>query len=393
MKHIFILLILVVFSMFAFGETIELSHRAKINVVTCGPGQGELYEAFGHSAYHVFDPANGIDYIYNYGVFDFDQPNFYLNFARGYLNYKLDRQEYSMFVEYYIYFNRSVVEQELNLNKEEKQKLFEFLENNFKPENQYYYYDYFYDNCATRIRDALSSALDDRVSYYEGYVNDTKTIRELTDDHLKYQPWGDLGIDICLGLPMDKVATPFMYMFLPDYIYKAFEKATIKEKDGVEKPLVLNTYEIFNARPQEIEVAFFTPLKTFWLVFLLFLLVFVIEWKKNLYFRWVDIIWFSVLGLLGLFLLLLWFGTNHLAAAGNLNLLWAWPLYLLGLFYLIKKQERKLYIFYRYHGFLALLVVVMWFFIPQDMHTAFFPLALVSLLRSYRIQNHFKNAA
>ena len=100
----------------------SLSAEAKISVLTFGPYQGELYSAFGHSAIRVYDPVHGIDDAYNWGVFDFNQPNFYLNFAKGFLYYKLGVFDYDRMRDYYIYFNRYVHEQNLNLNKEEKQK-------------------------------------------------------------------------------------------------------------------------------------------------------------------------------------------------------------------------------------------------------------------------------
>src|SRR5687768_4645048 len=111
-----------------FGLAQKLSPDARISVMTIGPWQGELYSAFGHSAFRVLDAANGIDYAYNYGVFDFDQPNFYLNFARGYLYYKLGVYPYRNFEYYYIYHNRYVHEQVLNLTSPQKQRLFDSLQ-------------------------------------------------------------------------------------------------------------------------------------------------------------------------------------------------------------------------------------------------------------------------
>src|SRR5690606_12303829 len=83
----------------------RLSPDATISVITCGPGQNELYSAFGHSALRVYDPRQQIDEAYNYGVFDFDQPHFYLNFARGYLYYQLAVWDYQAFASMYMYEN------------------------------------------------------------------------------------------------------------------------------------------------------------------------------------------------------------------------------------------------------------------------------------------------
>ncbi|MEJ2005805.1 MAG: DUF4105 domain-containing protein, partial [Cyclobacteriaceae bacterium] len=241
-----IILLLVGFA--AVGQ-IRLSESAEIRVLTCGPYQGELYSAFGHSAIRVYDPDVGIDYLFNYGVFDFDQPNFYLNFARGFLHYQLAVTDYRYFRDAYISRNRYIHEQVLNLNAGEKQAFFDFLQWNMKPENRYYYYDYFYDNCATRVRDALVRTFGDSIEFDGSYIDTEYTIRDLTDIYLQQQPWGDLGIDLCLGLPMDTVASPYMYMFLPDYIEKEFDNAYIIRK-GSRIPLVKETIVTYEAVPE-----------------------------------------------------------------------------------------------------------------------------------------------
>lgn len=141
----------------------RLSDQAEISVMTFGPSQQVLYTAFGHSAFRVYDPVLGIDEAYNYGVFDFDQPNFYLNFARGNLMYRLDVSDYKEFEYVYVYFNRSVRQQTLNLTQGQKQRLYAFLQWNALPENQFYRYDYFYDNCATKMPNILVHVFGDTV--------------------------------------------------------------------------------------------------------------------------------------------------------------------------------------------------------------------------------------
>ncbi len=227
---------------------IRLSDDAQISIITCGPTQEELYSAFGHSAIRVYDPNNDIDYAFNYGLFSFDQPNFYLNFARGSSFYILGAQSYPDFEYSYIYYNRSLHAQELQLTTEQKQKVFDFLLWNAKPENRSYRYDYFYDNCATRVRDAFEKVLPGEVKFDSTYITTDYSIRDLTEIYLQQQPWGDLGIDICLGLPMDKKASPYEYMFLPDYIESSFDHATINGS-----PLVKTKTVIYEAKPEPIE--------------------------------------------------------------------------------------------------------------------------------------------
>src|SRR5690606_11053345 len=258
----------------------RLSPQAEISVITMGPSQDHLYTAFGHSAFRVYDPALGIDDAYNYGVFDFDQPNFYLNFARGNLLYRLHVSNYKDFEYVYIYFNRYVHEQKLNLTPQQKQRLYDFLQWNALPENQHYLYDYFYDNCATKMPAVLLEVFGDTVQFDGSYVSTEYTIRELTDLYLKHQPWGDLGIDICLGLPMDKKAEPFEYMYLPDYVESGFAHATIL-KNGILEPLVKERKVIYESRPQEIPQPAITPIAAFTTVFLVIVVITFFDFKRK----------------------------------------------------------------------------------------------------------------
>ena len=142
-----------------------LSPQAEIRVMTMGPFQQELYSAFGHSAFRVTDPVNNYDLVYNYGVFDFQQKNFYYNFLRGKMLYKLGLARYNRFQPRYARENRYVYEQVLNLSQEEKQIVFDFLKNNSKPENRDYMYNYVMDNCATKIRDVIRLSLGDKITF------------------------------------------------------------------------------------------------------------------------------------------------------------------------------------------------------------------------------------
>ncbi|MCK5370898.1 MAG: DUF4105 domain-containing protein, partial [Cyclobacteriaceae bacterium] len=145
-KYTLLLVFLFLTGLLSQAQDIVLSGEAEISVVVADPGTVELFEVFGHPAIRVFDPVNQIDAAFNYGVFDFDQPNFYLNFTKGYLNYMLAVWHYPSFEVAYISENRSLIEYVLNLSQKQKQEIFDFLENNAKPENRHYYYDYFYDN-------------------------------------------------------------------------------------------------------------------------------------------------------------------------------------------------------------------------------------------------------
>lgn len=141
-----------------FSQNNTISKNAQISILTCGSGS-ELYSTFGHSAIRIWDPVTRTDNIYNYGIFDFNAPNFYLNFVKGKLLFKVNKQDFSRFLYEYQYDKRSVKEQILNLNYTQKEQLYNYLEKNVKPENRDYLYDYLYNNCATKIIGVLNSSL------------------------------------------------------------------------------------------------------------------------------------------------------------------------------------------------------------------------------------------
>jgi hypothetical protein len=380
------LLFLLLIPIFCSAETPVLSEKAEIFIATCGPYQDELYSAFGHSAIRVYDPKNGVNTIYNYGVFDYDQPNFYLNFARGNLNYQVSRMNYGRFIRSYIRENRYVHEQVLNLTSGQKQRVFEYLEWNAQPENKNYLYDYFYNNCATKLKDVIVSVLGDSVVFDTMHLKGNYTIRELTDLYLKEQAWGDLGIDICLGLPMDKEASADVYMFLPDYLEIAFNHASIMDKNGELRPLVKNTLLTNEVKPTPKKESHHSPLLYTSEILILGLVITYFQRKDAK--RWVvfDCVLFGVAGIVGWLLFLLWVATEHQAAANNMNLLWAIPLHFPVCFFILKKTypfwiKRYFQISMAVYG----LTLLNWFWLPQKLHYALIPLVVLLGIRSFML--------
>ena len=374
----------------AFAQPIKLSEAAEISVITCSPGNEALYAAFGHSAIRVRDPKLNMDLAYNYGIFDFDQPNFYLNFAKGYLNYKLGVRRFDRFIYAYQYYNRSVYEQVLDLDSAQRQQLYSFLATNALPENQYYFYDYFYNNCATKVWDAMETEFPEEVIFDDNYVETGYSFRDLVNIYTVDQPWGDFGIDLCLGLPMDKTLSPKEFMFLPDYIFKGFEKSKII-RDGEQIPLVKTSRTVFESNPNvpAPERSIFTPNVVFWSLFILILAITLysaIFKKRRL--KVLDIFIFSLFGLLGLFLFALWVFTDHAAASNNLNILWANPLYLVAVGGLLfSRNTRWVKRSFRYNFYFLVLLLLFWYFIPQGYNPAFFPIVMILAIRSWYVSD------
>ncbi len=356
---------------------LALSDEAEISVITCGPGQNELYSAFGHSAFRVNDPVNGFDLAFNYGVFDFNQPNFYLNFARGHNLYKLAVQDYKRFEYFYIHYNRYVHEQVLNLSQAQKQRLFDYLQWNARPENQSYLYDYFYDNCATKLPEIVTKVFGDSVVFDGSYITQFRSFRELTDLYLQWQPWGDLGIDICLGLPMDKQASPHEHMFLPDYVEAGFDHASLS---GL--PLVKNKNMIYESQPENFNNGLFVPLNVFSFFALAGIALSLYDSKRKKISTWLDVLLFGITGAIGLLLFILWTATDHRAASNNLNVIWALPTHLLVAFALLKHR-----LWLKNYFLLTIslngVLLATWAWLPQKLHYSLIPVVILLTIRSW----------
>lgn len=376
-----ILLILPIVTLTANGQPVQLSPRAQIGIITCGPSQDEVFLAFGHSAIRVYDPDNGIDDAYNYGVFDFNQPNFYMNYTRGLLLFKLGVYRYPDFVNAYTYYNRWVTLQILDLSQTQKQAIYEYLEWNALPENETYRYDYFYNNCSSKVRDVFKDVLGDSIQFDGSYITTNYTIRQLTDLCLTQQPWGDVGIDICLGLPMDKKATPYEYMFLPDFLESAFDHTTIN-RNGTLVPAVKFKQPVYISHPAPVPKSLIHPWVAFggFLAITLALSVFDIRRKKLS--KWFDLLLFTVVGSVGSLLIVLWTATDHAAAANNFNILWALPTHLSVLFIFRKKSAPFLKKYFLGITILTAALLLGWFFIPQQLHIFLIPFVTALLCRA-----------
>lgn len=336
----------------SFGQQIQLTEDAEVSVLTFGPGES-LNDAFGHNAFRIKDKSKGIDLVYGYGEYDFDAPNFYLKFARGKLNYLISRHNFSNIYYHYTSYNRSIDEQVLNFNLKEKQSLFDFLENNYKPENRRYLYDFFYDNCATKIRDVSETVTNNYINFSLPEDFQQKTFRKLIHEHVDRNSWGSLGIDIALGSVIDRNASANEYMFLPKYIHSFFEVAKIGNRDFVKTSSTLYERKKGNASFNFL----LSPLMILGLIALLILYITYKDYKNKKRSHWLDVTLFCITGIIGVLLLLLWFATDHTATAHNYNLLWAVPLNIVVIGQLFKKQPKNW--FRSYLKFLIIMLCLM----------------------------------
>jgi hypothetical protein len=357
-----------------------LSDSATISLITAAPGR-ELYTRWGHSAIRIHDPKHSFDSAFNFGTFDFDTPGFYVKFLRGKLLYALSVYDFRLFEREYRYYNQSLFEQQLNLTITEKQKLYNFLVNNYKPENRYYLYDFIYDNCSTRIRDALKNVMGDTLVFRD-VSSGNEHFRQVIDSYLESAPWEKFGIDLILGLPDDKQIDTWHRMFLPELLMTGFAHAVLV-RDGSETQLAGPAITLFEQIPVNENIGFFTPLHVFWgllILTLAFTFVQAVIKNNNI---WPDVILFTISGLVGLAILFLWFGTDHVATKDNLNFLWLLPFNLLVPFALFKNQRNKLMNGYLiFDTALNILLLLSWKIFPQHFNIAVIPLILIFIIRS-----------
>jgi len=226
----------------------------RIYLLTMGPGD-EVWEKFGHNAIWVHDPARGADPAYNYGMFDFRQENFVLNFARGRMLYWMEGFDAFVTLDHYRAMNRSVWAQELNLTPAQARAVRDYLEWNQRPENRFYRYDYYRDNCSTRVRDVLDRVLGGAlkaatVNAPSGVTYRWHTRRLVADGAASVPMY--TAINAGLGPAADRPSSKWDEMFLPMRLRDEVRALRIRDAAGNLVPLVVREQTVFTAnRPPE----------------------------------------------------------------------------------------------------------------------------------------------
>ncbi len=377
MKKILLqLLFICTFAYLPIDTFAQDSSHLRISLLTCTPGD-ELYSIFGHSAYRVIDSSSVTDIVYNYGTFDFNDEGFYIKFARGKLLYYVSAVRFDDFKYEYQYFNRGITEQVLNLTAAEKTTVQRFLNNNLKEENKYYKYDFFFDNCTTRLRDILKKNHDSSFTINPVMPAGT-TFRQAIYQYLDkgQQHWSKLGIDLLLGKPCDAVMTAEQMQFLPDNLMKSL--------DSVNHPLVVSSHNLYPITNENAKGSFCTPSVVFGLlaIFIIFL-----GYTKNkfaqAFLHGFDGLFFFLTGVLGIILIFMWFGTDHSMTKNNFNLIWAWPTHTLIAFFVTSKK-RWVQKYFKFTAVTLLAVLISWVVLPQQMNNALIPIVLLLIYRSVK---------
>ena len=357
-----------------------VSDDATFSLLTILPGD-QIYSLWGHSAIRVHDPVRGMDSSFNYGTFRFDR-YFLPNFLYGRLDYMLSVHYYEAALDDYRMQGRPVIEQVLHLTPAQKDSLYHFLAVNARPENRVYRYHFLYDNCSTRIRDALEHSLGTAV-HFASEPDPGLTFRSLLDDGIAETTFLDAGIDWLLGSPVDRVAQPYETMFLPEYLMRAFDTASI-DNGGSLVPLVARTDTVLWI-PGYGDTATAFPWATLvmWMIFLAGVVLTVRGVRQGSgVIRSFDVPLFAIVGIAGVLIVFLWFISLHDVTENNWHLLWAWPTHVGAAVALMRRRPHlwlRRYLFMS--AVLALAAAAGSFLWDQWFHPALYPLMLLVAVR------------
>lgn len=305
--------------------------RIQISLLTCSPGK-EVWAQYGHTAIRYYDKESGEDLAINYGIFSLDQTYFIPRFVLGMTDYRMGVQPMDMFLAQYSYEGRGVVEQVLNLSAEDKEVIYKTLQENMKPENVVYRYNYFFDNCTTRARDMLVNHLHGKVVYPP--AEEDATFRSMIHKWNNKYEWSQFGEDLLLGVNADRKTTKSEQQFLPENLRSDFDKARYNGK-----PLVKETNVLLDAETEVAEPVFpLSPLSVALIFAVISLVMMLFSYRRQqVYWAW-DLALMLTSGLMGIIFFVMIF-SQHPCVSLNFILLFFNPLPLFFLYSTIKKKK------------------------------------------------------
>ncbi|GAB6012606.1 lipoprotein N-acyltransferase Lnb domain-containing protein [Viscerimonas tarda] len=371
------------------AQSILLSDSAQISLLTNSPWYGASYTVFGHTAIRVNDKAYALDCVFNYGIFDFNKPNFTFRFMKGETDYMVAGYPFEYYLEEYKTRGVASYEQRLNLTQQEKQAIWDALYVNALPANREYRYNFFFDNCATRPRDIIEKNINGHIKYAaedELLVRKRQTFRDLVHECTSPDPWLRFSIDLLIGTGADREATVREKMFLPLYLKQACDHAVIVSEDGTERKLVAKEVLITEAGETNENGAKPTnyPFIAGIVLLLITFAVSVLSFRNRcLPGKVFDVVLFAVMGLLGCIIAFLVFFSEHPATSPNWNLVWLNPLQLIIAILIPVKYFSKAVYYYHFINFvcLSLFLLFRWL-IPQHFEASFSPFVFALYLRS-----------
>ena len=303
-----------VFSVNLVSSQDDNFNRYEISILSIGEGSS-LADAFGHTGIRVKDSVLDNDIVFNYGIYDFNAPNFYSNFVKGRPEYKLGIQNYKNFVKGYFKENRYIIEHQLDFDKNSTLKIIELLIDNLN--NPYYTYDYLRDNCATRVADIIIENTDNK---FKDEILKSEAIlsyRDLIHEKINENSWAALGIDLCLGAIIDKKINTRETFFLPENLMNYLD---LYDGDTINRNIIYSP-KLKTSYRENLP----SPLLINFILSLIIIAITIFNFKNNKWNKSLDTLIFLITGSIGILIIYLWFFSNHFAGAQNFNFVWAFP--------------------------------------------------------------------
>ena len=340
--NILFALALIFFSLNIYANELENKNRYKISILSIGEGPS-LVDAFGHTAIRVKDAQLKNDIVFNFGVYDFNSPNFYSNFVKGRPEYKLAIQNYSNLIQNYIRQKRYIVEHQLNLDQNSTKIIIDLLVE--KLNDPYYIYDYLRDNCTTRAADIVIDKTNNKFKDDKLESEAILTYRDLIHRKINENSWAALGIDLCLGAIIDKKINTRETFFLPENLMNYLD---LYEGDIIKRNIIYSPESEISYREN-----LPSPLLINLILSLIIVAITIFNFKSNKWNKSLDSLIFLISGSIGILIIYLWFFSNHFAGAQNFNFLWAFPLNFALIFAIYKNKIPNWSI-----GYIKLLIIL-----------------------------------
>lgn len=303
----------------------------EVSVLTFGQGDA-IFERFGHNALRVRDTASGLDLAYNWGMFSFEQPNFLGRFLSGDTQYWVEAIPTDWLVQVYAEQDRQTVEQVLDLTPAQRVQIAQAVARNAREEHKYYRYDYFLDNCSTRLRDAVDAVLGGALQRRYAAIRTEWTFRSEAVRLTAADGLAQAGIDIALGTPADVPMTAWQAMYVPMRLRDYLRDVTVPSPDGSARPLVREERVLHEARRaaeaverRGLSLGAWGPVLGAWML-LLAPVSAAARRRTRVPAAVMAALFYGIAGILGLLLLGMWAGSAHVFWYRNFNLLLFSPL-------------------------------------------------------------------
>lgn len=320
------------------------SDSIRVSLVTCSPGT-EVYEVYGHTALRVEIPTLGVDAVVNYGLFSFEAPNFVWRFIKGETDYVVGTIGYPIFEREYTSRGSTVTLQTLNLSSEEKEHLVYLLNENLRPENREYRYNFLYNNCSNKAGNMVESALSGQLLPLESR-SEGISYRDILHEYTQFYPWLQFGIDYLLGVEADLTADPRQQMFAPEYLMYYTAQTQLADSTHT-YPYVIETEVVGDAVANAISAPMLTPMQAMILLLLFVAVMCTLEFLIERRQWWFDVLLLLVQGVMGLIVAFLFFCSEHPTVGSNWHVIYLNLLPLLFLPFIIhseiKHRVSKLY--------------------------------------------------